>query len=117
MNRQIFGLMILACLLGAARCEPSHVPVPPPEVGGTASAGAPASAGTASGGAPVGADDCERAENKAAALGCPLKAPKRATWAEACRNGRANGVDMQDDCVLKAVDCPAIHKCTSESAP
>jgi hypothetical protein len=114
-NRQIFGLMVLACLLGAARCQPSPLPPPPPEVGGTGSAGAPPSAGT--GGAPLGADDCERAENKAAKLGCPLKAPKHATWAEACRNGRANGVDMQDDCVLEAVDCPAIHKCTSESAP
>lgn len=122
MNKRIFSLMILACCLGAAKCQPT--PLPPSNSGGAGAGGVggavmvdvgPAGSGGASGGA--AGDDCSRAEAKAEALGCPLKRPRSASWAEVCRNGRANGVDMQDDCVLLADNCAAVHKCTSESAP
>lgn len=123
MNKRVFSLILLACLLSGAKCQTS--PVTPP--GGSGSWSDWGSAGTGGGGyggsvvvdagGSESGDDCARAEALAEALGCPLKKPKRATWAEACRNGRANGVDMQDDCVLLAKDCVAVHKCTSESAP
>lgn len=115
-------LLVCSLVLFAAKCQPS--PRPPEPDAGAGSGGSPVvdvggtggSVAAGSGGAPA-ADDCERAERLAESFGCPLKKPKRASWAEVCRNGRANGVDMQDDCVLKAHDCAGVHKCTSESAP
>ncbi len=115
-----FALMLFAVMLGAAKCPPEPLPPPGPDIGGSGEwpEWDQPSAGT--GGArpaPVGADDCEKAEDYAFKMGCPLKKPKRASWAEACRNGRANGVDMQDDCVLGARDCGGIHYCVENSAP
>lgn len=115
-------LLVCSLVLFAAKCQPTPQPPKPDAGGGSGGSSVVVDAGgsavvAGTGGAPVASDDCERAEHFAESKGCPLVKPKRATWAEACRNGRANGVDMQDDCVLKAHDCAGIHKCTSESAP
>jgi hypothetical protein len=124
LNKRIFSLIMLTSALGAAKCQPSsRVPENSAgsgiaEVGGSASE----SGGSFPGPAPAGSgpsliDDCDMAEVYATKMGCPLPRPRRASWAEVCRNGRANGVDMQDDCVLIAKSCAEIQKCTAESAP
>lgn len=116
---RILIVMLLSMMVSASHCQTGPFP-PDPGTGGTDEwpDWDQTSAGT--GGArpsPVGFDDCSKAEDYAFKMGCPLKKPKRATWAEACRNGRANGVDMQDDCVLGAHDCGGIHYCVENSAP
>lgn len=141
MNTRIMA-MIPLLLCSAMMCRNQPVIVTPPDATGGApdagpvvqdagagAAGASGAAGDGGNGASSGAsgagaaggapptDSCSRAEAYALSKGCTLKHPKAATWAAACQNGKANGLDMQDDCILKQTTCPAILACTSKAPP
>ena len=58
---------------------------------------------------------CAAAEAHADELGCWLPRAEGATWTEICENAKANGIDMQDDCISVATTCEAVARCQSES--
>jgi hypothetical protein len=121
----VSALALLVCSVNNCHAPPAVTPdagQPAVDAGLGATGGASGASGAGAGGlAGTGGatptDSCSRAEAYAAAKGCVLKHPKAATWAAACQNGKANGLDMQDDCILKQTTCPAILACTSKAPP